>query len=132
MQWVLDEAGQLASPMSIRATRRCGALLLMARASIRSSAEEYFSDAVPSPAEFLADAGARADSARPDGTRAWSVLRRVLLGADGPAIRGGRNESLWVATLARSCSPKSCPRGRPYRRVGAVAMIGAAPAVGSL
>lgn len=136
VQWVLDEAGQLASPMSIRATPAVGALLLMAAGIYQVTAlKNTCLMRCRSPAEFLAD--------RWRAGRFGAFLMGLVHGAYcvgccwvlmALLFVAGAMNLLWVATLAAFVlAEKVAPAGALIGRVGAVAMIGAgAVLLGSL
>lgn len=128
VQWALDEAGQLASPMSVRATPALGALLLIAAGIYQvTPAKNACLMRCRSPAAFLGER--------------WRAGKfgAFLMGLEHGAycvgccwvlmallfVAGAMN-LLWVATLAAFVlAEKVAPAGVLIARAGAVAMIGA-------
>lgn len=127
-QWALNEAGQLASPMTIRATPAVGALLLMVAGVYQYTPSKHAClMRCRSPAAFLAER--------------WRAGRfgAFLMGLEHGAycvgccwalmvllFAAGAMNLLWAAALAAFVlAEKLAPAGVPVARVGAVAMIGA-------
>ena len=127
-QWALNNAGQLASPMAIRATPAVGALLLVAAGVYQLTPPKHAClTRCRSPAAFLVERW------RPGRSGAF------LMGLDHGAycvaccwaimallFAVGAMNLLWVAALAAFVlAEKVAPAGALIARLGAVAMIGA-------